>query len=152
MEAIIIRDYMPRDWESLVDIHDSARKMELALAGLEAAFVPLEEAAENEGLFEYSLRVAVIHGEVVGFSAFTDEELAWLYVHPKHMRSGIGKALIQDALDHADNRPLTIEVLQGNAPALSLYESMGFLTTEMVTGAMPGNEAFQVTVHHMEKQ
>lgn len=35
--------------------------------------------------------------------------------------------------------------------ALRLYESAGFRTVEMLSGRMPGNEAFAVTVHHMQK-
>lgn len=151
MEAITIREYIPSDWESLVGIHDSARKMELKLAGLEDAFIPLKDAAVREGLFEYTLRVALLDGEVLGFAAYTEDELAWLYTHPAHMRKGVGKALVRYVLAHTSKRPLHIEVLQGNAPAISLYESLGFYTVKMVTGSMPGNERFQVTVHCMER-
>lgn len=152
MESILIRDYQPEDWPRLMDIHDRARKMELKCAGLDDAFVPLEEAAVNEGLFDYTVRVALWGPDVVGFVAYTQEELAWLYTHPDHMRKGIGKALVQYVLENTRQRPLEIEVLRGNTPALSLYESLGFRSVEIVTGAMPGNERFQVTVHRLEKQ
>lgn len=151
METITIREYEPQDWERLIEIHDAARKMELSLSGLDDAFVPLKEAAVNEGLFDYTLRVALIADKVVGFTAYTGDELAWLYTDPEQMRKGIGRALVQYVLDHVDTRPLCIEVLQGNLPALSLYESMGFRTVEVVSGSMPGNESFQVTAHRMEK-
>ena len=52
MTNIIIRDYKQEDWSPIEEIHDSARKIELHLAGLDHAFVPLEQAAVNEGLFE----------------------------------------------------------------------------------------------------
>ena len=42
---------------------------------------------------------------------------------------------------------LTVEVLAGNLPALSLYRSLGFTQEEIVHGHMPGNEDFSVTVH-----
>lgn len=44
-------------------------------------------------------------------------------------------------------KPLTVEVLAGNLPALSLYRSLGFSQEKIVHGHMPGNEAFPVTVH-----
>ena len=47
---LTIRDYAPSDWPRLCEIQDAARRRELALAGLEAAFLPLETAAEREGL------------------------------------------------------------------------------------------------------
>lgn len=145
-----IREYKESDWESLVKIHDSARMTELENANLEEAFVPLEVAAENEGLFEYRLYVAEEKGEVVGFTAFTEDELAWLYVEPSKTRQGIGKALVQFVIDSTKKRPLNIEVLCKNEPALKLYEKMGFKTIEAQTGKMPGNESFTVSVHCME--
>ena len=39
---------------------------ELALAGLEAAFLPLAVAAEREGLFDYQVAVAELDGERQG--------------------------------------------------------------------------------------
>lgn len=151
MGKIEIREYREADWSRIEAIHDAARPMELKNAGLSAAFVPLREAAVNEDLFGYALRVAEIDGETVGFVAYTDEELAWLYVDPGQMRRGVGRALVQYVLDHTETRPLHIEVLAGNDPALKLYEAMGFRTGKVLSGVMPGNEAFRVTVHCMER-
>lgn len=143
---ITIRGYETRDWERIQAIHDEARRRELALAGLEAAFLPLAVAAEREGLFDYQLAVAELDGAVAGFVAYTEEELAWLYVDQAMGRRGVGRALARHALERAD-RPMSVEVLQGNEPALALYRSLGFRDVETVTGHMPGNEAFSVTVH-----
>ena len=143
---ITIRGYETRDWERIQAIHDEARRRELALAGLEAAFLPLAVAAEREGLFDYQLAVAELDGAVAGFVAYTEEELAWLYVDQAMGRRGVGRALARHALERA-GRPMSVEVLQGNEPALALYRSLGFRDVETVTGHMPGNEAFSVTVH-----
>ena len=60
---IAVRPYEQRDWLRIEAIHDQARRQELALAGLEAAFVPLRIAAEREALFDYALLVAELDGE-----------------------------------------------------------------------------------------
>lgn len=147
---ICIRPYEERDFERLCQIHDPARKNELELAGLSAAFVPLTIAAQREGLFEYQLYVAEFEGQVAGFVAFTEDELAWLYVDSNLTRRGIGSSLIHFALEKMEN-DVAIEVLAGNAPAIAAYSSFGFTIEETITGSMPGNEDFTVTVHVMKQ-
>ncbi len=144
MGLISIRDYREADWARLQVIHDAARMDELRLAGLAPAFVPLSTAAQREGLFEYALRVAELDGTAAGFAAFTQDELAWLYVDPALSRRGVGRALVEDALERME-RPVSIEVLEGNEPALELYRSCGFREAETASGQMPGNEEFSVT-------
>lgn len=147
---LLIRPYQDADFPAIERIHDSARRQELAFSGLDAAFLPLRTAAQREGLFDYILRVAEQNGEVVGFTAYTHEELAWLYVDPPHMRRGIGRALALYVIEHTSERPLCVEVLAGNEPALHLYTSVGFVRTQTVSGKMPGNECFDVTVQCLE--
>ena len=89
--------------------------MELHLAGLDGAFLPLSVAAQREGLFDYTILVA-LKPEVVGFVAFTPEELAWLYVDPACHRQGIGRALARAALAQMGPKPLTVEVLAETSP------------------------------------
>ncbi len=125
MGLIAIRGFREADWPRLQAIHDAARMDELRLAGLEGAFLPLSVAAQREGLFEYTLRVAELDGTAAGFAAFTPDELAWLYVDPALARRGVGRALVEDALERME-RPVSIEVLEGNGPALALYLGCGF--------------------------
>lgn len=146
-----IRPYEARDFERLCQIHDPARKNELELAGLSAAFLPLTVAAEREGLFDYQFFVAESGGEVVGFVAFTQDELAWLYVDVNRTHQGIGSSLIQFALEHMDD-DVSIEVLAGNTPAISTYSSFGFSVVETIHGSMPGNESFAVKVYLMKRE
>lgn len=148
---IVIRPYAPGDWQRIMEIHDEARQKELALAGLADAFVPLVEAAEREGLFDYTIRVAVVDGSVQGFVAYTEDELAWLYVDPAAGRRGIGTKLTQYVIANTVVRPLCIEVLAGNHAALALYQAMGFEIVDTASGSMPGNESFLVTVNCLEK-
>lgn len=144
-KGLVIRPYEERDWPAIEAIHDAARMQELTLAHLAEAFIPLQQAAVSEGLFDYTVAVAERDGKVAGFVAYTPEELAWLYVAPGCMRQGIGTALVRHVLDRRDG-PMTLEVLVGNEPARRLYEGCGFRLTDTVTGRMPGNEQFRVTV------
>ena len=140
-----IRPYTPDDWHRACEIHDAARRDELAAAGLEAAYLTLEQTAANEGFHDYEIRVADVEGRVLGFVAFTGDELAWLYVDPAASGRGVGTALIQAAL--AETRaPLSAEVLDGNAAALAAYRKVGFVVVGQAQGRMPGNESFRVSV------
>lgn len=150
MDKIHIRPYQEGDFDRLAEIHDPARQSELALAGLSEAFVPLSIAADREGLFDYTVCIAEYEGSFAGFVAFEDEELAWLYVDPACTRRGIGTQLVEYALKQMAE-DVSIEVLSGNTPAIALYEKCGFEITETLTGVMPGNEEFPVTVHVMKK-
>lgn len=98
-----IRSYKKSDWNDLCKIHDIARLDELKSALLENAFLPLEIAAKKEKLFDYEVLVAELEGQVQGFIAFDNEEIAWLYVNPKMYRKGIGKALVKRVLDSNSN-------------------------------------------------
>ncbi|MBD5483360.1 MAG: GNAT family N-acetyltransferase [Lachnospiraceae bacterium] len=143
---MIIRDYQKADWDSIERIHDRARKIELCLAGLSDAFLPLRVAAEREGLFDYpGLFVAEREEQVVGFTACTEDELAWLYVDPPSMRKGIGRSLAAHAMTQFPGIRY-IEVLKGNNPAIALYKSLGFRATGIEKGNMPGNECYSVEV------
>ncbi len=148
---VTIRVYDKDDWAAIERIHDCARKVELKLAGLEAAFLPLRIAAERENLMDYEgLFVAECGHTVAAFLACTEEELAWLYVGPEFMRRGIGRRLCRHALSVFPHIRY-VEVLKGNEPAKNLYESLGFCVVGMEKGKMPGNEKFAVEVYSMER-
>lgn len=141
-----IRPYHTADWQRICAVHDAARRFELEASGLADAFLTLEETGEAEGLFEATLLVAEIDGEVAGFAGFTDDEITWLYVDPARYRRGIGRALL-DAVLRASGRPLSLDVLVGNTAALALYQSAGFKIVETISGKLAGNEQFAATAH-----
>ena len=112
---LAIRPYRPEDFPGIERVHDRARRFVLLYAGLEDALLPLRIAAEREDLFAYpGLFVAELGGEIAGFAACTQEELAWLYVDPAHARKGIGRALAEHALQRFPGIR-RVEVLSGNA-------------------------------------
>ena len=82
---------------------------------------------------------------VVGFVAFTSEELAWLYVEPAAYGRGIGMMLIRDALA-TTKASMSAEVLEGNSAAIGAYRKAGFEIVGQEHGHMPGNESFAVSV------
>lgn len=146
-----VRPYEGKDYDAISRIHDAARKIELALADLSDAFLPFSVASEREEFFDYPhIDVATANEEVVGFSAYTNEELAWLYVSPSSFRQGIASALIANALQ-TEPGICEIEVLVGNEPAKGLYETFGFSLEKIVSGVMPGNESFPVKVYCMHR-
>ena len=139
--TVVIRPYRKSDWQSLCEIHDPARRDELGYSVGTEAFETLEQAYVEDGLFDNALDVAEIDSKAVGFIAYSPSEITWLYVSPDHYRKGIGRALLQHALQNASNN-VTLEVLEGNFPALTLYESLGFRFKERVEGKLSSNEDF----------
>ena len=152
MKPISIRPYEVSDYNEICLIHDAARKIELSLASLDDAFLPFTIASEREDFFEYpNIDVAIMDGKIVAFSAYTKEELAWLYVSADKMRQKIGSAMVERALQKAPDIN-AIEVLVGNEPAKKLYESFGFSVRNIAGGVMPGNESFPVRVYCMARR
>ena len=152
MKTIHIRPYEASDYHELCLIHDAARKIELSLASLDDAFLPFSVASQREDFFEYpNIDVAIMDGKIVGFSAYTDEELAWLYVSTDKMRQKIGSAMVARALE-MEPEINAIEVLVGNEPARKLYASFGFSVRNIAGGVMPGNESFPVKVYCMARK
>jgi len=146
-----IRPYAEADWATIARIHDAARLDELRGSAGPDAFLPLEQTAEGEGLFDGLLWVAETRGTVTGFVALDGGEVTWLYVDPAHYRRGIGRALLRHAVTHAGDRA-QVTVLDGNPNALALYRSEGFVVLETRTGPLAGNERFTATGHLMERR
>jgi len=138
---ITIRTYEDHDWKRLCEIHDAARMDELRGSVDLAAFLTLEETAENEGLFDDELYVALLENKVLGFVAFSSDEINWLYIDPNHYKKGIGHALLNFALERCEDK-VEVSVLSGNTPAIQLYLKTGFKIIEKKKGKLVGNEAF----------
>ncbi len=113
-----------------------------------AAFLSLEDSAANEGLFDDELFVATQSDRVVGFIAFNEAEITWLYVDPQNYRQGIGTELIQFALGKCDS-VISISVLSKNYSALAFYKKLGFKIEEKHSGHLNGNETFEAEGYTM---
>ena len=150
MHMIYLRNYSPTDWDAIAAIHDRARLDELWHSVGVEAFLSLEATAEGEGLFEGEVWVACEEEAIVGFVAFADSELTWLYVSRDHYRRGIGRLLLLKAISRCSNNIVYTSVLSGNDAALRLYLSEGFQIVETKTGKLSGNESFSATGHNLE--
>ncbi|EFJ70177.1 toxin-antitoxin system, toxin component, GNAT family [Lactobacillus paragasseri JV-V03] len=144
VDKLEIREYHEVDFDRLCQIHDQARKRELEAANLSEAFKSLKIAAYEEDLFSYNIYVGQKDKKVIGFVAFSDDELAWLYVDSSFQKQGVGSKLIEFSLNKM-KRPVYLEVLMGN-PAKELYLHKGFKFCKHESGKMPGNETFKVEV------
>jgi ribosomal-protein-alanine N-acetyltransferase len=89
------------------------------------------------------LKVAVCHEQVTGYicmrSLLDVTHLLKITVLPRFRRRGIGRALLQNALQtlrnsRPDTHELTLEVRESNSAAVDLYKQVGF----QETGRRPG--------------
>ena len=79
--------------------------------------------------------VALENGAVVGYigsqTVLGESDMMNVAVHPDHRRKSIAEALIlalSRELQENGSRCLTLEVRASNAPAIALYEKLGFET------------------------
>ena len=68
--------------------------------------------------------------ELVGYAGLAsypdDAQVQTIAVLPRYQRAGIGRRLLTALIAHAGGQPISLEVRTDNAPAIGLYESMGF--------------------------
>ncbi|WP_424983463.1 N-acetyltransferase family protein [Maritalea sp. S77] len=137
---ITVRNYRDSDWPIVCAIHDAARQIELSAAQVsDAAFAPLQKCHMAEGFFSNRIILAecLESRTVKGFAAFRPRQLTWLYVSPDYFGEGIGQCLIRYVMDNTE-RPLDVQMLDGNKPAQRLYEFMGFKPFKRTKGKIHG--------------
>ena len=74
--------------------------------------------------------VALEDGEVVGYvgsqTVLQEADMMNIAVADSHRRRGIAKMLVEELIRQLDAYQLTLEVRASNAPAIALYEALGF--------------------------
>ena len=99
---------------------------ELIVGNAVDLYAPLEVAVYKEELFSETIYVAVIDSKIVGFVAFRENELGYIYVLNEFQGRGIGGKLLDTVIPCLE-RPAFLEVFSTNIKAKRLYRSRGFV-------------------------
>lgn len=117
------------------DITPAALQDMKALSEIAAASFPdpwserlFTEAFENE--YTRIMLARTNSGDTAGYIVLSmtgdDISIDDIAVSPQYRRNGIGKALLMWADEKYPDRNFLLEVRESNAPAISLYRSLGF--------------------------
>jgi ribosomal protein S18 acetylase RimI-like enzyme len=153
MQEIKIRDYFDADQSDAVLIHDQARPVELQGSCDARAFVPLmNDATDLAEFLSCRKLVACVGQKIVGFVGINKNEIGWLYMRTEDSGKGIGRKLLQQALKEIkEAEHLTanacVFVLNGNKPAIGLYQSEGFQIVETFKSR---NNGYPCTIYRMQ--
>jgi N-acetylglutamate synthase-like GNAT family acetyltransferase len=126
-----IRDARPSDVPALEALQVRASMVWEEYRGLLTAH-PEATRVPEEAVREKRVRVATAHGSTLGFSLVLPVdserqcELDGLFVDPPSMRRGIGRALLEDAIERARTSGAARLVLVANPHAAPFYERLGF--------------------------
>lgn len=116
--------------------------------GWKKGIYPIREDAAN-GIKNRNLYIAKYNGKIIGSIILSNtpekayHNATWNFksdyskilviytfvVHPKFMKCGVGKRLIDFATEYAINlniKSIRLDVYEGNTPAIKLYEKCGF--------------------------
>ena len=138
----MIRTARPDDMPALRDVYRRASlSNEVDRPNLLAhpEYLEFSDVAVREG----RTRAAVSAGRVVGFATWLTAgdafEVEDLFVDPRWMRQGIGRALILDMIEIAAAHGVLRLEVTGNPHALAFYQSVGFVIDhEIETTFGPG--------------
>jgi ribosomal protein S18 acetylase RimI-like enzyme len=113
----------------VLEVQHAAYAIEAALIGF-AELPPAVETVQRLQACGEELWLCEEDGELLGAVGLEggEEELviARLFVAPSAFRRGVGTALVEKALAEANGLPVRVGTAAANAPALALYEGLGF--------------------------
>ena len=107
-------------WEASVRATHDFLKEEDILHYKELIFNKYFDAVEL-----YSLKA---NDWILGFLGLSDDSIQMLFIHPDARGRGIGKLLLQFALEEKDIKK--VDVNEQNEQALGFYKHMGFIVTD----------------------
>ena len=90
----------------------------------------LKSAIKNDNFYGFKVE---IKEEVLGYAHFSVSldalDINSVFVFPKNRKNGVGETLINEILSFASKKNIEkifLEVRESNAPAINLYEKLGF--------------------------
>lgn len=83
--------------------------------------------------------VTIVDGEIVGYAVVEDwtdhEHLISIAIRPDKRKMGLGQQLMLELEKRlSKNKPLRLEVRQGNEAAIQLYSKLGFVKIDLAEG------------------
>lgn len=119
----MIRRYRDKDSEALIEIWYTASQV--ATPFLSEEFLAEErEAIRKSYLPSAETWVFETEGTVAGFITLLGNEVGTIFVHPKWQRRGVGRALMDHAIDLRSF--LYLDVFKENAVGRQFYNRYGF--------------------------
>ena len=119
-----------------------------------------EKSFRNELKHAHGYFLAVIEGgQVIGYGGFwmvVDEaHITTVAISPEPQGKGIGRRLMVELLLRAKENGMacsTLEVRAGNAPAIHLYENLGYVSVAKRKAYYPDNQedAVVMWLHHLQ--
>jgi ribosomal protein S18 acetylase RimI-like enzyme len=113
----------------VLEVQHASYAIEAELIGFPDVPPAVETLAQLQACGE-ALWLCESGGELLGAVGLEERDdqllIARLFVAPSAFRRGVGTALVQKALDEAGDRPVRVGTAAANAPALALYERLGF--------------------------
>lgn len=82
---------------------------------------------------ESTVHVAELDGSVIAHLVVQGNEIVHLFVDPDHWGLGLGRRLLalgEELLRDAGHQQMELRTMVGNAPAIALYESAGWVVTD----------------------
>ncbi|WP_426957081.1 N-acetyltransferase family protein [Muricoccus radiodurans] len=125
MAAAAIRPAVPEDAAALAVLFRTSRAA--AMPWLPVLHTPAEDLAwmRDRVIRGCTTLVAEEDGALLGFVACHGDWIEHLYLHPDHLRRGLGTRLLRTAT--GDQPPvLRLHAFARNAPARAFYEGHGF--------------------------
>ncbi|MGM9486991.1 GNAT family N-acetyltransferase [Ideonella sp. YS5] len=109
-------------------LHIAAYRVEAALLGVDS-FPPLERTAQDLARSGEQFVGARLQGRLVGVVAWASGvrlEISSLVVDPPFHRQRVARAMLDEVITAAGQRPVRVSTAALNGPALGLYRQAGF--------------------------
>lgn len=132
----LIRLMEPRDLDEVLEVEKSCFKSPWTRC-------MFEDELYNSNAYYYVIEV---DGEIAGYAGFwkiiDEAHITNIAVHCDHRRRGYGRMLVNTLLEKAKELGIiavTLEVRVSNSAAISLYESLGFVSSGVRRGYYSDN-------------